>query len=114
MVLFENALVTVRRLVIGLVAGIGLGIGVGLLVGMSRWARDVVLPPVLLLRTIPILALIPLFMFWFGAREIGILIFVSLRRVFDDDRQHAGGDPQRAADLSGLRALHGCDPAAAR
>ena len=77
MVLFENALVTVRRLVIGLVAGIGLGIGVGLLVGMSRWARDVVLPPVLLLRTIPILALIPLFMFWFGAREIGILIFVS-------------------------------------
>ena len=77
MVLFENALVTIRRLVIGLVAGIGLGIGVGLLVGMSRWARDVVLPPVLLLRTIPILALIPLFMFWFGAREIGILIFVS-------------------------------------
>ena len=77
MVLFENALVTVRRLVIGLVAGIGLGVGVGLLVGMSRWARDVVLPPVLLLRTIPILALIPLFMFWFGAREIGILIFVS-------------------------------------
>ena len=77
MVLFENALVTLRRLVIGLVAGIGLGIGVGLLVGMSRWARDVVLPPVLLLRTIPILALIPLFMFWFGAREIGILIFVS-------------------------------------
>ena len=76
-VLFENALVTIRRLVIGLVAGIGLGIGVGLLVGMSRWARDVVLPPVLLLRTIPILALIPLFMFWFGAREIGILIFVS-------------------------------------
>ena len=76
-VLFENALVTLRRLVIGLVAGIGLGIGVGLLVGMSRWARDVVLPPVLLLRTIPILALIPLFMFWFGAREIGILIFVS-------------------------------------
>ena len=77
MVLFENALVTIRRLVIGLVAGIGLGIGVGLLVGMSRWARDVVLPPVLLLRTIPILALIPLFMFWFGAREVGILIFVS-------------------------------------
>ena len=76
-VLFENALVTIRRLVIGLVAGIGLGIGVGLLVGMSRWARDVVLPPVLLLRTIPILALIPLFMFWFGAREVGILIFVS-------------------------------------
>ena len=76
-VLFENALVTIRRLVIGLVVGIGLGIGVGLLVGMSRWARDVVLPPVLLLRTIPILALIPLFMFWFGAREAGILIFVS-------------------------------------
>ena len=77
LVLLENAAVTLRRLLIGLVAGIGLGIGTGLLVGMSRWARDVVLPPVLLLRTIPILALIPLFMFWFGAREIGIVIFVT-------------------------------------
>ena len=76
-VLAQNAIVTLRRLLIGLVAGIGFGVGIGLLVGISRWARDIVLPPVLLLRTIPILALIPLFMFWFGAREIGILIFVS-------------------------------------
>ena len=77
MVLLANAVVTLRRLLIGLAAGIGLGIGTGLLVGMSRRARDIVLPPVLLLRTIPILALIPLFMFWFGAREIGIVIFVA-------------------------------------
>ena len=76
-VLAENAVVTLRRLLIGLVAGIGIGVATGLLVGMSRWARDIVLPPVLMLRTIPILALIPLFMFWFGAREVGILIFVS-------------------------------------
>ncbi len=76
-VLFENSLVTVRRVVIGIVAGVGLGVGVGLLIGWSRQARDVILPPVLLLRTIPILALIPLFMFWFGAQEIGILIYIT-------------------------------------
>jgi ABC-type nitrate/sulfonate/bicarbonate transport system permease component len=77
LVLMDNALVTVRRVVIGIVGGVGLGVGVGLLIGWSRWARDIVLPPVLLLRTIPILALIPLFMFWFGAQEIGILIYIT-------------------------------------
>lgn len=76
-VLIKNSLVTVRRVVIGVALGIGLGVVVGLLVGWSRWAREVVLPPILLLRTIPILALIPLFMFWFGAREIGILIYIT-------------------------------------
>ncbi len=76
LVLLENSLITIRRVVTGVVLGVGLGIGIGLLVGWSRWVRDVILPPVLLLRTIPILALIPLFLFWFGGREIGILIYI--------------------------------------
>ncbi len=76
LVLLENSLITIRRVVTGVVLGVGLGIGIGLLAGWSRWVRDVILPPVLLLRTIPILALIPLFLFWFGGREIGILIYI--------------------------------------
>jgi ABC-type nitrate/sulfonate/bicarbonate transport system permease component len=76
-VLVENSIITARRVVIGVSLGIALGVGIGLLVGWSRWARDLIVPPVLLLRTIPILALIPLFMFWFGAREIGILIYIT-------------------------------------
>jgi ABC-type nitrate/sulfonate/bicarbonate transport system permease component len=76
-VLIENSLATARRVVIGVGVGISLGIAVGLLVGWSRWVREIVLPPILLLRTIPILALIPLFLFWFGTREIGILIYIT-------------------------------------
>lgn len=76
-VLIENSLVTVRRLVIGVTLGIALGVGTGLLVGWSRAAREIIVPPVLVLRSIPILAIIPLFMFWFGAREIGILIYIT-------------------------------------
>jgi ABC-type nitrate/sulfonate/bicarbonate transport system permease component len=76
-VLVENSIITARRVVIGVGAGIALGVGVGLIVGWSRWVREVVLPPILLLRTIPILAIIPLFMFWFGSREIGILIYIT-------------------------------------
>lgn len=76
-VLIQNSIVTARRVVIGVGLGITLGVAIGLLVGWSRWIREIVLPPVLLLRTIPILALIPLFLFWFGTREIGILIYIT-------------------------------------
>ncbi|MEA2515215.1 MAG: NitT/TauT family transport system permease protein [Thermomicrobiales bacterium] len=76
-VLVKNSFVTAKRVLIGAGLGIGLGVAIGLMVGWSRRAREIVLPPILLLRTIPILALIPLFMFWFGAREIGILIYIT-------------------------------------
>ena len=60
----------------GVGLGIILGVGTGLLLGISPLVREISLPPILLLRTIPIMALIPLFLFWFGTREIGIIIFV--------------------------------------
>ncbi len=77
LVLLDSSLITLRRVLIGVGAGIAGGVGVGLLIGWSRWIRNVVLPPILLLRTIPVLALIPLFLFWFGTREIGILVFIA-------------------------------------
>ena len=61
---------------LGVGAGIVLGVATGLILGISSLVREISLPPILLLRTIPIMALIPLFLFWFGTREIGIIIFV--------------------------------------
>ena len=75
-VLFDSSLITLFRLFIGVGLGIIFGIGIGLLLGISKLVREIALPPILLLRTIPIMALIPLFLFWFGTREIGILIFI--------------------------------------
>ena len=76
LVLFDSSLITLFRLFLGVGLGIILGVGTGLLLGISPLVREISLPPILLLRTIPIMALIPLFLFWFGTREIGIIIFV--------------------------------------
>ena len=75
-VLFDSSLITIFRLFLGVGLGILLGVATGLLLGISSLVREISLPPILLLRTIPIMALIPLFLFWFGTREIGIIIFV--------------------------------------
>tara|TARA_Y100000590_G_scaffold308389_1_gene348188 strand:+ start:721 stop:1557 length:837 start_codon:yes stop_codon:yes gene_type:complete len=76
LVLIDSSLITILRLFLGVGLGILLGVGTGLLLGISPLVREISLPPILLLRTIPIMALIPLFLFWFGTREIGIIIFV--------------------------------------
>ena len=76
LVLFDSSLITLFRLFLGVGLGIILGVGTGLLLGISPLVREISLPPILLLRTIPIMALIPLFLFWFGTKEIGIIIFV--------------------------------------
>ena len=76
LVLIDSSLTTILRLFLGVGLGILLGVGTGLLLGISPLVREISLPPILLLRTIPIMALIPLFLFWFGTREIGIIIFV--------------------------------------
>jgi len=75
-VLFDSSVITIFRLFLGVGLGILLGVASGLLLGISSLVREISLPPILLLRTIPIMALIPLFLFWFGTREIGIIIFV--------------------------------------
>ena len=76
LVLIDSSITTLFRLLIGVSCGILLGIFVGLLLGISYTVREISLPPILLLRTIPIMALIPLFLFWFGTKEIGIILFV--------------------------------------
>ena len=76
LVLFDSSLITILRLFIGVGLGILIGVSSGLLLGINSLVREISLPPILLLRTIPIMALIPLFLFWFGTREIGIIIFI--------------------------------------
>jgi ABC-type nitrate/sulfonate/bicarbonate transport system permease component len=76
-VLAENSAATLGRLLIGTSAGILVGIGLGLLIGWSAPARALLWPSIQLTRPIPTLALIPLFMLWFGGREIGTWLYVG-------------------------------------
>jgi sulfonate transport system permease protein len=68
---------TIFRLAAGLLLGGVLGIGLGLAVSWSRWSRRLVELPVQFLRTLPLLAMVPLFQLWFGTYFVGKVLFIA-------------------------------------
>ena len=63
---------------VGLGFGVALlvGVGLGLLIGRLRWARNVLLPPLEVLRPIPAVAWIPLAILMFPSSE-GSMVFIT-------------------------------------
>ncbi len=66
------------RVVEGLLLGGVIGVGLGSVVGLSRWAEATVDPPMQMLRALPHLGLIPLFILWFGIGELPKVLLVAL------------------------------------
>jgi len=75
--LADHSLQTIIRLALGLLAGGAIGLALGFAVSWSRWTRRLVDLPVQFLRTLPLLAMVPLFQLWFGTNFIGEVMFVA-------------------------------------
>lgn len=73
----QHSIVTWSRLLTGLVCGAIAGIGIGVAISWSGVARMIFALPAHLLKTLPLLAMIPLFQIWFGVSETGICLFVA-------------------------------------
>jgi len=76
-ILIENSAITTGRLLLGTSLGLVIGVGTGLAMGWSKKVRLTIAPVVHMIRVIPPLALIPLFMLWFSQAEIGKILFVA-------------------------------------
>lgn len=76
-VLISNSLITIKRVLIGFVIGGVLGVGMGILIGLNDVLNKLFYPVIKVLRNIPLLALIGLFLVWFGGREEGIIIYIA-------------------------------------
>lgn len=76
-VLLTNSLITIKRVVIGLAIGGAAGIITGIIIGLQPVLRGMFYPVIKVLRNIPLLALIALFLVWFGGEEIGIIIYIA-------------------------------------
>ncbi|OBJ03909.1 ABC transporter permease [Mycobacterium sp. 1465703.0] len=70
------------RVVEGLVLGGVIGIVAGAAVGLSCWVESTVDPPMQMIRALPHLGLIPLFILWFGIGELPKVLLVALGVVF--------------------------------
>ncbi|WIJ25818.1 ABC transporter permease [Devosia sp. RR2S18] len=72
-----NSLDTFRRLLLGCFIGGGLGFILGLLLSLSQWTNRLVGPTMRFVRTLPLLAMIPLFQLWFGIADFGMVTFIA-------------------------------------
>lgn len=68
--LFTHLVPSITRLVVGSAIGASFGIGVGVLIGLFSLVRSGLVPLVAALFPIPKIALLPLFVIWFGIDEM--------------------------------------------
>ncbi|GBR67381.1 ABC transporter permease [Gluconobacter kanchanaburiensis] len=77
-----NLGVSLLRAASGLGIAISVGVVLALISGLSRLGEDIVDAPLQILRTLPALALVPLFILWFGIGEAPKILLVALGATF--------------------------------
>jgi sulfonate transport system permease protein len=78
----HHLLTSLRRVVQGLAIGVSFGVLLATLSGMSRRGEDLIDSTVQVLRSIPILGLIPLVIIWFGIGETPKIALVAIATTF--------------------------------
>ncbi|WP_406207024.1 ABC transporter permease [Streptomyces sp. NBC_01017] len=73
---------SLQRVALGLLLGTVVGTGLALLSGLFRIGEDLVDAPVQMLRTVPFVGLIPLFIIWFGIGEAPKVAIITLGVTF--------------------------------
>ena len=74
--------ISLIRVVEGYLIAAAIGITLGSIMGMSRIARELLLPTITSLRQIPLLAWIPLLILWCGIGEASKVVFIVMAAFF--------------------------------
>lgn len=93
--LLRNSLVTLREVVLGLVLGVGAGLLLGYWLGKNRTVETLVAPWLVASQSIPIVAIAPLLVIWFGTGLLSKVLVCALITFF----------PTLISTIVGLRSL---------
>jgi sulfonate transport system permease protein len=74
--------VSVARALVGSAFGISLGLIIGVAAGLTQLGEEIFDALLQMLRTVPFLALVPLFIVWFGIGELPKLLLIALATCF--------------------------------
>ncbi len=74
--------VSLQHAFTGLLFGAGIGLVLGLIAGLTTLAEELVDPLMQMLRTVPFLALVPLFIVWFGIDETPKVVLIAVATAF--------------------------------
>ncbi|MGO4110414.1 ABC transporter permease [Paenibacillus sp. YAF4_2] len=66
----------------GFLLGGATGLLLGVFTGLGKWAESTLDPSIQMLRTVPLLAVIPLFILWFGVGEFSKILLIALGSFF--------------------------------
>jgi NitT/TauT family transport system permease protein len=80
--LITSVLVSLARILAGWLTGSAIAIPIGLLVGSSKTARAVVDPFIHFFRFVPAIALVTLFIVWFGVGEASKVLLIAYATAF--------------------------------
>jgi ABC-type nitrate/sulfonate/bicarbonate transport system permease component len=72
-----HTFISLYRLVLGLVFGFLGGVFVGLVISSVEFFNKILSLTINIIRICPLLAMTPLFQFWFGTNEIGVIVFIA-------------------------------------
>lgn len=78
----EHLWVSLRRAVAGLAIGVTAGVALATLAGLFRRGEDLVDPTIQILRSVPVLGLLPLVIIWFGIGEEPKIALVAIGTAF--------------------------------
>ncbi|GGQ95593.1 ABC transporter permease [Kitasatospora griseola] len=82
---------SLTRAALGLVFGAGVGLVLGVITGFFRLGEELLDSAVQVLRTVPFLALVPLFMVWFGITETAKVALIGVATSFPMYVSTSGG-----------------------
>ncbi|KOR77476.1 ABC transporter permease [Bacillus sp. FJAT-21352] len=74
--------ISLTRAFLGFVLGGFLGLLLGVIVGMQKKSEEYLNPSIQMLRTVPLLAITPLFIMWFGFGELSKVLLIALGAFF--------------------------------
>ncbi|WP_439644621.1 ABC transporter permease [Gordonia soli] len=80
--LWDHLAASTRRVAIGLSIGIGIGLVLGAAAGLFRFAEDLVNAPIQVLRMMPAVALVPVFIIWFGIGDPFKIALIIVAPIF--------------------------------
>lgn len=76
-VLWHHLSISLTRAAVGLFIGGGAGLVLGALAGLHKVGEELIDPTAQMVRAIPFLALVPLFIVWFGIGEVSKVLLIA-------------------------------------
>jgi ABC-type nitrate/sulfonate/bicarbonate transport system permease component len=98
-VIYDNTLPTLMETLLGLLVATLLGLALAMLLDLTSWSRRAIYPLLIISQTIPIVALAPLFLIWFGFDLTPKVIVVTLYCFFPITVATADGLASAEPDL---------------